>query len=356
MKIELKIFDPDVVDCSSGFVNIIPKEPTLRLLLEMILKIVESDFIKSIGVFRMSFQGNTGAQIHYESPYVCTEYQYNNKFFESRGVEKQNMNQQHSEESKKNKTYKLFVESLESASQRKLLFENTQIVEAGLSGVKEGIRVISTILDGNTSDYPSIIPKNLDTIVYLALSMEIGFVEGSLHVPPTNFGFESRRSVIYIDFYSDGLPLPEEEFETPIFSFMDKNIKKIFKLNWPDLFKVDFGSVEDEMFDVKEDLTLLDKRNKLNPKAFFFKSWYLPIIRNLILYDIKSDNIIAIYHGFGFYSELWVIVKDLTDVPKVDTLGVHFSTIDNTDMSSLRSKDLLYGTPISDSILKFRKE
>lgn len=344
MKIELKLYNSDVVDCSTGFVNIVPDEFNLRVLLDMILKIVESDFIQAIGEFGIQFQGNVGSLITIQSPYTTEEWGFNQNYYKSCGIQKKNIIKQDSEESKENKTYGLYVENLESAISRKSNDKTTSVVQSGLRGIKEAIQVIYCVLDKNVNHYPSMIPRDLDSIIFLSLSISIGFVEGALFME--SILLDSRRNLISIIFNSDGLPLPEEEYDKPVFSFIGTHLTNVLKVNYSELFELNYVWGDDELIYVKGGLQIIDTKHKLNSDAFFYDSWYLPDLKILINYDKESDNVIAIYHSLEARNELWVILKDLNIKPRIDTFGVHFLSLEELDLGKIRKKDLLYGDHI----------
>ena len=61
------------------------------------------------------------------------------------------------------------------------------------------------------------------------------------------------------------------------------------------------------------------------------------------MYDISSDNIVSIYHPIEAFDELWIIVKDLTNIPNIDVYGIIFTTFESFDRKKVREEDLLYG-------------
>ena len=158
---------------------------------------------------------------------------------------------------------------------------------------------------------------------------------------------DSRRNLISIIFNSDGLPLPEEEYETHVFSFIGKNLDKLLKKHWANLYSLDYVWADDERIYTEAELKAIDLKNKLNTKAFFYDSWYLPVLKKLIRYDIGSNKVIAIYRPIEARNELWTIVNDLENLPNIDTFGVKFISRDKVNLKKLKVKDLLYGIHIS---------
>ena len=344
IRIDLKIFNSEVVDCSTGFVNVIPDEVSLRILVDMVKTIIEADFIKTIGVFSVQFQGNVGSMVRYECPYVCEDHGFNNKVYESYGITQKDITKQNTTKSRDDKTFGLFVESFEPAKLRKQGDKNVHLVPSGLSGVEEALNVISTILNNERKKYPTHIPLELDTIVYFSFGADIGFVEGTLFME--GLSIDSRRNLISIIFNSDGLPLPEEEYETPVFSFIGKNLDKLLKKHWANIYSLDYVWADDERMYTEADLKAIDLKNKLNTKAFFYDFWYLPVLKKLIRYDIGSNNVIAIYSP---RNELWTIVNDLENLPNIDAYGVKFISRDKVNIDKLKVDDLLYGIHLTNT-------
>ncbi len=333
-----------MVDCSTGFVNIIPDKVSLRILVEMVKTIIEADFIKAIGVFGVQFQGNVGPMVRYECPYVCNDHGFNYNYYESYGITQKDITKQKSTKSRDDKTFGLFVESFKTAKLRKQGDINIHLVPSGLSGVEEALNVIFTILNNEYKKYPTHIPHELDTVVYFSFGADIGFVEGTLFME--RLLIDSRRNLISIIFNSDGLPLPEEEYETPVFSFIGKNLEKLLKKHWANIYSLDYIWADDEQMYTEADLKAIDLKNKLNSEAFFYDSWYLPALKKLIRYDIGSNNVIAIYSS---RNELWTIVNDLENLPNIDTYGVKFISRDKVNIDELKADDLLYGIHLTNS-------
>ncbi len=346
IRIDFKLYNAEVVDCSTGYVNIVPDESSLGILLDMVKVIVEAEFVQAIGDFTVRFQGNVGPLITYKSPYISDKYSHKSKYYESYGIKEENIKIQDSPQSREDKIFGLFVESFESAQSRNENEANKYILPSGLSGVEGALRIVYAILEKKSDMYPSYIPAELDTIIYLSLGIDIGFVEGALFME--SIVVDSRKNLVSIIFNSDGIPLPEEEYDIPVFSFIGKNVDHIFQNNWPDLYELDYVWGDDELMYAKNELMSIDARDKLNSKAFFLKGWDFPILKELIHHDIQFDNIIAIYNT-GFPRQLWVVARSRGDLPKIDTYGVHYLTLDSIEFDKLNRKELLYGTHITKS-------
>lgn len=343
MRLDFKLYDPKVVDCSGGFVNIIPDEDSIRLLLKMTENIIASDFIQTIGNFHIDFQGNVGPLIKIKSPHVTDDFGFKGKYYESSGISKEDLQKQTSTQSMEKKNYGLYVEKIESAKKRtqsKLVL----IVPAGLFGFKKAIEIINNIFDGNIEKFPPIIPRNLDKVIFLSLNIDICFVRGYLSME--HIAVDSRQNLISIIFNSDGLPVPEEYVDSNAFSFIGESINKIFYDKLPN-YSLDYVWVDNELHISKRKLELIDKKNKLNQKAFFLNQWYFPVLEQLIHNDIKSDNIISIYHPIDNFRELWVIVKDIRFKPDINTYGVRFFGLNDIDYTKLKKRDLFYGKHIT---------
>ena len=74
MRIEFKLFNPEVVDCSTGYVNIVALKASLKVLLNIILKVGESEFVETVGSFGIRIQSDDGSLFKFEAPHVCGEF------------------------------------------------------------------------------------------------------------------------------------------------------------------------------------------------------------------------------------------------------------------------------------------
>lgn len=74
-EIKFKIFNPEVVDCSSTWSYLAPPIESIELLADIMLNLLQSDFIINIGKIELTLNyGENSPHISYKSPYVIDEY------------------------------------------------------------------------------------------------------------------------------------------------------------------------------------------------------------------------------------------------------------------------------------------
>ena len=123
---KIKIYDPEVVDCSSCYNYIYPNPESREILLEMILRLYESDVVSRIGQFRFWLDG-----IELQSPGVIGEWYYKD--------EKENtFDLQRGQEAEDNKLSGFFVEKKEEMLIR-IKKNNIFSIEPGLNGIRQAI-------------------------------------------------------------------------------------------------------------------------------------------------------------------------------------------------------------------------
>ncbi len=152
MKLTIKIIDSDIIDCSSCYNYIYPNPESRELLLEMILRIYESDVVSRIGQFKFSLDW-----IELQSPEVIGEWGYKDekvKLFElQRGQEAEN-----------NKLSGLFVEKEEKMSVRinkANLTSQLYYIEPGLNGIRKAIFYLKALYNNDRDILPDYL-KNVE--------------------------------------------------------------------------------------------------------------------------------------------------------------------------------------------------
>ncbi len=164
-KLRLKIYNPDLVDCSSSVNMLMPSPESMGMIVNLFWEIIKSNAVESIlshsfklefdsGVFVLiSPEGRThgSLNIHMEGIYPL-----------------KNLNLRSSDADRENKIYGCFIESIESVFKRDNFEERvdyydqiSQILvnEAGLRGVKKGIALIQAILGSAYRLIPKIIQE-----------------------------------------------------------------------------------------------------------------------------------------------------------------------------------------------------
>ncbi len=155
MKFHIKIYNIDIIDCSSCYNLIFPNPQSREILLEMILRIYESGVISRIGEFTFLFDG-----IELQSPKVLGESGYKNeddpsKFELQSGVKAET-----------NKLSGLYVEQKEDALKRikkTSSIRHTQAfyIEPGLNSIKQAIQYIRLLYNNQRDLLPDYL-KNVE--------------------------------------------------------------------------------------------------------------------------------------------------------------------------------------------------
>jgi len=158
MKVQFKIYNIDIVDCSSCYNSIFPNPESREILLEMILRVCESEVISRIGQFKFWLD-----EIELQSPNVSGHD--SRKEFSRHEL-------QSGTEAEVNKLSGLYVEAKEDALKRIKepswasthgLFKCTKAfyLEPGLIGIKQGIRYIRALYNNQREGLPDYI-KNME--------------------------------------------------------------------------------------------------------------------------------------------------------------------------------------------------
>ncbi|KKM18834.1 hypothetical protein LCGC14_1661710 [marine sediment metagenome] len=148
MKFHIKIYNIEIVDCSSCYNLIFPNPQSREILLEMILRIYESGVISRIGEFTFLFD-----RIELQSPKVVGESRYKSKDDSSK------YKFQSGEKAETNKLSGLYVEQKEDTLKRikktsSLRHVQTFYIEPGLNGIKQAIQYIRLLYNNQRDLLP----------------------------------------------------------------------------------------------------------------------------------------------------------------------------------------------------------
>ena len=154
MKIQFKIYNIDIIDCSSCYNLIYPNPASREILLEMILRVCESDVISRIGQFKFWLD-----DIELQSPIVYGAGGYKHKSENSR------YNLQVGTKAELNKLSGLYVELKEDALERIIepswegrhgLFICNRVfyIEPGLNGIRKAIMYIRSLYSNQRNNLP----------------------------------------------------------------------------------------------------------------------------------------------------------------------------------------------------------
>lgn len=155
MKFHIKIYNIDIIDCSSCYNLIFPNPQSREILLEMILRIYESGVISKIGEFTFLLDG-----IELQSPKVVGASGYKNE------DEPSKFEFQSGAKAETNKLSGLYVEQKEDALKRikktsSLRHTQAFYIEPGLNGIKQAILYIRLIYNNQRDLLPDYL-KNVE--------------------------------------------------------------------------------------------------------------------------------------------------------------------------------------------------
>lgn len=152
MEFKFKIYNREIIDCSSCQNTIFPDPESQEILLEILLKICESDVVAAIGSFTITLN-----DIELQSPGVDgTEYLSDNDSFElQKGID-----------AERNKVAGLYVEKeaiVRKRHREKALELDKALIyiEPGLSGIKKAVQIIQSSLKNERNNLPDYL-QNLE--------------------------------------------------------------------------------------------------------------------------------------------------------------------------------------------------
>lgn len=158
MRFTIKLFNPDIIDCSSCPHAIFPDPESLEVLMEILQKICESDVVAKIGYF--SFWINRG-QIYFDCPNVTGTDLDSLEDYDLRM----------SDQDEANKISGLVVLKEEEKEKRSNGFTTRIRVVPGLEGIMTVIKFIKSMLHDNFDTLPNYFPQIRIKSVEFSLSI-----------------------------------------------------------------------------------------------------------------------------------------------------------------------------------------
>jgi len=255
---KLKIYNPEVVDCSSSWNEMVPNPQSKNLLLDIFVKLCESEAIRIITghSLQLSFQKSPGrfglrqAVIGFQSPGV---YGFSD---EGEDVPLSRYINQCGETAELNKIDGLYLEPETYARERLLsygrdLADEMHLIPPGLNGIRRSESIIKAYFSGNYSSLPNFLPKE----PLRNFSINAGVIWRAWFLP--NLGskiIEDPDYGTYIDYSNqirDGISAETWEMSLQLGSICaggqqgrengDKHypdIQKVLNDNWPGIFEV----------------------------------------------------------------------------------------------------------------------
>ena len=151
-EIKFRIFNPEVVDCSSTWSSLTPPIESIELLADIMLNLLQSDLIINIGKIELTLNyGETSPYTSYKSPNVIDKY-----FLDVLDYDLDQYDLHQGVKAEENKVNELYIEKKEIAEvrlrehQAKLDLKFPQkyknlLLPSGIDGVKEALKIIENL-------------------------------------------------------------------------------------------------------------------------------------------------------------------------------------------------------------------
>ncbi len=151
-EIKLKIFNPEVVDCSSTWSYLVPPIESLKLLVDILLKLLQSNLIINIGEIELKISPRENSpRITYSSPKVIDKY-----FLDVLDYDLESYDLYRGPKDEDNKLNELYVEKKEGFEirirnlQERLDKKHPQkykylMLSPGIEGIKEAIKAMQDL-------------------------------------------------------------------------------------------------------------------------------------------------------------------------------------------------------------------
>lgn len=250
---KLKIYNPEVVDCSSSWNEVVPNPQSKNLLLDIFVKLCESEAIRIITghSLQLSFQKSSGifgtrqGVIEFQSPKV---YGFSN---EGEYVPLSSHIKQCGETAELNKIDGLFLEPEINARERLLsyghdLADKMYLIPPGLNGIRRSESIIKAYFSGNYYTLPNFLPKT--PLTNFSISAGVIWKSWIKFTDDPKYGKVVDYSENRI---SDGISAESWEMAVNLGGICagghqgrekgDKHypdIQKVLNENWPEMFQV----------------------------------------------------------------------------------------------------------------------
>jgi hypothetical protein len=161
----LKIYNTEVIDCSSSWNEVIPSPESRLLLIDIFIKICESDAVRALAghSLNLDFKGSLD-EFHYH-----TDLEFNSPlpFGHISQLDYKHsissLNYQTGAEAENNKINGLFIESAPLALERigierRYMPYGVHLLPPGLRGIKRSISIVRSYLSHNYKNLPTVCP------------------------------------------------------------------------------------------------------------------------------------------------------------------------------------------------------
>ncbi|GAH36993.1 unnamed protein product [marine sediment metagenome] len=251
---KFKIINTEVVDCSSSWNEVIPNPQSRSLLLDVFVKVCESDAIEVIteNYLCLSFQEHTGELGNYHIDVVLRSPSAFG-FSEDHGVYKplKNFILQTGKKAELNKVSGLFIAPENVAYEHLLNYYDdscqTYLIPPGLMGIRRSESIIKAYFSENHTSLPNFLPKK--SLSYFSIGAGVIWKSWIDYIDDIAYG----KIVNYQDeSILDGISAESGEMTVFLGGICvggqqgrengDKHypdIQKVLDENWPEMFKVE---------------------------------------------------------------------------------------------------------------------
>ncbi len=157
-KMILKIYNSEIVDCSSSCNILLPPPDSLKLIIDLFLRICESEAVENIveHSITLEFEDDTIGLISPNGNTFGHYEWYINKFVKHRLV----YDLQLGNSAKRNKTFGIYISRIhdieEHTHHHRAGYANTLYsIPAGIKGIRKSVEVVKSLLSNNTSNLPT---------------------------------------------------------------------------------------------------------------------------------------------------------------------------------------------------------
>ena len=250
---KFKIINTEVVDCSSSWNEVIPNPQSRSLLLDIFVKVCESEAIEVIteNSLCLSFQEHTGEFRNY---HIDVELRSPSAFGFSQSDNYQPINNfilQTGKKAELNKVSGLFIEPENIAYEHLMNFYDdscqTYLIPPGLMGIRRSESIIKAYFSENHTSLPNFLPKK--PLSYFSINAGviwkswIDYIDDITYGKIVNYqdesildgiGAESGEMTIHLGGICVGGQQGRENGDKHY-----PDIQKVLDENWPDMFKVE---------------------------------------------------------------------------------------------------------------------
>ncbi|KKM06692.1 hypothetical protein LCGC14_1741450 [marine sediment metagenome] len=245
----LKLYNKDVVDCSSSWNQVIPNPETRQLLVDIFLKICESDAVRAITShsLQLDFSNSSNMEnfhtdIEFKSPYT---HKFSNGGMYPPPLSTLFYN--NDSQAKEDKIDGLFIESETTASSKvehesKNLRHTLHLLPPGLRGLRRAVSIIKAFYSRNPNTLPRFLHNRI--LKNFRLYASVIWDVWAIYREDPQYGR-------VLDGENDSLSADSETMELFLGSFCEggqqgrkdgakhyPDIQRVLEDNWPTLFEV----------------------------------------------------------------------------------------------------------------------